>query len=64
MKAIELEKVSVRDIQNLKTVFDTLNEDENYSLLNKDSLTQPIQLQLFQKQKTFPQLFSPISKSS
>ena len=64
MKAIELEKVSVRDIQNLKTVFDTLTEDENYSLPNKDSLTQPIQLQLSQKQKTFPQLFSPISKSS
>ena len=64
MKAIELEKVSVRDIQNLKTVFDTLTEDENYSLLNKDSLTQPIQLQLSQKQKTFPQHFSPISKSS
>ena len=40
-----------------------LTADRKYSLLERDSLTQQIQMQLFQKQKTFSQLFSSFLKS-
>ena len=33
--------------------FNRLTADDKYSLLNKDNLTQPIQMQLSQKQKWF-----------
>ena len=36
-------------------------EDKHY-LLNRDNLTQPIQMQLYQKQKTFSELFFSIFK--
>ena len=36
-------------------------EDKHY-LLNRDNLTQPIQMQLYQKQKTFSELFFCIFK--
>ena len=36
---------------------------EKYSLPNREYLTQPIQVQLSQKQKTFPSFFSAFSKS-
>ena len=35
-----------------------------YSLLNRDNLTQPIQMQLSRKQKTFSQFFAAFLKSS
>ena len=35
----------------------TLAVDEKYPVLNRDNLTIPIQMQLSQKQKTFPQFF-------
>ena len=35
-----------------------------YSLLNRDNLTQPIQMQLSQKQKTFSEFFCAFLKSS
>ena len=35
----------------------TLSADGKYSLLNRDNLTQPIQMQLSPKQKTFSQFF-------
>ena len=35
----------------------TLSADGKYSLLNRDNLTQPIQMQLSQKQKTFSEFF-------
>ena len=41
----------------------TLTADDKYSFLNCDNLTQPIQMQLSQKQKTFSQFFSAFSKS-
>ena len=40
----------------------TLTDDEKYSLLYRDNLTQPIQILLSQKRKTFSQLFSKILK--
>ena len=42
----------------------TLSTDGKYSLLNRDNLTQPIQMQLSRKQKTFSEFFSAFLKSS
>ena len=42
----------------------TLSADGKYSLLNRDNLTQPIQMQLSRKQKTFSQFFPTFLKSS
>ena len=41
----------------------TLNADGKYSLLNRDNLTQPIQMQLSRKQKTFSEFFSAFLES-
>ena len=41
----------------------TLSADGKYSLLNRDNLTQPIQMQLYWKQKTFSEFFSAFLKS-
>ena len=40
----------------------TLTDDEKYSLLYRESLTQPIQILLSQKPKTFSKLSSEILK--
>ena len=42
----------------------TLSADGKYSLLNRDNLTQPIQMQLSRKQKTFSEFFCAFLKSS
>ena len=42
----------------------TLTDDDKYSLLYRDNLTQPIQILLSQKQKTFSEFFSAFSKST
>ena len=42
----------------------TLSADDKYSFLNRDNLTQPIQMQLSRKEKTFSQFFSAFLKSS
>ena len=42
----------------------TLSADGKYSVLNRDNLTQPIQMQLSQKQKTFYEYFCAFLKSS
>ena len=41
----------------------TLSADGKYSLLNRDNLTQPIQMQLSGKQKTFCEFFAAFLKS-
>ena len=41
----------------LKLVLNTLTADYKYSLLNRNNLTQPIQLILSQKRKPFFQFF-------
>ena len=46
----------------LRLFVNTLPADEKHYLLNRDNLTQPIQIQLSQKQKTFSEFFSCISK--
>ena len=47
----------------LRLFVNTLIVDDKHYLLNRDNLTQPIQMQLSQKQKTFPQFFFAFSKS-
>ena len=42
----------------------TLSADGKYSLLNRDNLTEPIQMQVSRKQKTFSGCFSAFLKSS
>ena len=42
----------------------TLTDDDKYCLLYRDNLTQPIQIRLSQKQKTFSEFFSAFLKST
>ena len=46
----------------LRLLVRTLSDDEKYSLLYRDNLTQQIQILLSQKPKTFSQLFTEIFK--
>ena len=48
----------------LRLFVNTLTDDEKYCLLYRDNLTQPIQILLSQKKKTFPELFSAFLKST
>ena len=48
----------------LKLLVKTLTDDKKYSLLYRENLTQPIQLLLSQKRKTFSQFFSAFLKST
>ena len=42
----------------LRLLVSTLTDDDKYSLFHRDNLTQPIQILLSEKQKTFSQLSS------
>ena len=42
----------------------TLSADGKYSLFNRDNLTEPIQMQVSRKQKTFSEFFAAFLKSS
>ena len=46
----------------LRLFVNTLTDDEKYSLLYRDNLTQPIQILLSQKQKTFSKFFTEFLK--
>ena len=48
----------------LRLLVKTLTDDEKYSLLHRENLTQPIQILLSQKQNTFSQFFYQFSKST
>ena len=48
----------------LRLLVKTLTDDEKYSLLYKENLTQPIQLLLSQKRKSFSKFFSASLKST
>ena len=63
MKAVELEKVSLVICKIIGLFVNTLTADDKYSLFNRGNLTQPIQMQLCQKQKSFFQSFSAVLKS-
>ena len=63
MKLVPLEKVSFSDTQILRLFVNTLTVDEKHYLLNRGNLTQTIQIQLSQNQKTFLEFFLPFLKS-
>ena len=48
----------------LRLFVSTLSAIDKYSLLHRDNLMQPIQMQLCQKEKPFSQFFSGFLKSS
>ena len=48
----------------LSLLVKTLTDDEKYSFLYRENLTQQIQILLSQKRKTFSQCFSTFSKST
>ena len=48
----------------LRLLVKTLTDDEKYSLPYRENLTQPIQILLSQKQKTFSHFFSTFFKST
>ena len=50
--------------KSLRLFVNTLTDGDNYCLLYRDNLTQPIQILLSQKQQTFSQFFSLFLKSS
>ena len=51
-------------IKKIRRLFvNTLTVDDKHYLLNRDNLTQPIQIQLSQKQKTFSEFFFAFLKS-
>ena len=47
----------------LRLFVNALAVNDKHYLLNRDNLTQEIQMQLCQKQKNFPQFFFPFLKS-
>ena len=49
--------------KNLRLFVKIVTTDDKYSPLNRDNLTEPIQIQLSQKRKTFSQFFSAVLKS-
>ena len=57
LKVGALEKVSFSNGQNPKTVCNPLTADDKYYLLNRDNLAQPIEMQIFQKEKNISQIF-------
>ena len=55
---IELENDSFKISETLGVFVNTLTADERYSLQNRKTLRQPIQLQLSKKQKKFSEFFA------
>ena len=64
MHLIQLENVTLVLCKILRLFANTLTADDVYSLLYRDNLTQPIQILLSQKRKTFSELFAAFSKST
>ena len=56
VKETEIDKVSLSDMQNLRTV-NILTADDKYYLVNTDNLTQHIQMELSKKQQDFSYFF-------
>ena len=54
---VALEKSLLLIHKTLRLFVKTLTVDEKHYLLNRDNLTQPIQIQLSQKQKTFSEFY-------
>ena len=65
LNVVPLQKISFSDlvIQKILIVFvNTLRVNDQHYLLNRDNLTQPIQMQLSQKQINFSECFFSVFK--
>ena len=49
--------------KTLRLFVNTLTADDKHYLLTRDNLTQPVQIQLFEKQKIFREFFLAFLKS-
>ena len=56
-KVVAFAKVFFTDKKILRVFVNTLTVNDKHYLLNRDNLTQPIQIQLSEKQKTFFNFF-------
>ena len=63
LNIIQLQKVYVSSMENLKTV-NALTADDKYSLVNRGNLMEPIQILLSHKRNSFSQFFSSFLKST
>ena len=63
VKLVALEKVYLVIQKTLRLFVNRLTLDDKHYLLKRDNLTQPIQIQLSQKQKIFSELFFALFKS-
>ena len=63
VKVSASEKASFSDTQNPRQFVNTMTVDDKHYLLNRDNWTQPIKIQLSQKQKTFSEFLFALSKS-
>ena len=57
VNVVALEKVCLVIIKILRLFLNALTVNDKHYLLNTDNLTQPIQIQLSQKQKIFSEFF-------
>ena len=62
VKVIDSEKVCLSNMQNLQTVCEHIDCWFQFSLLNRDKLTEPIQMQLSKKEKAFSEFFPSFLK--
>ena len=62
LNVVALEKVVLVINKILRLFGNTLVVDDKLYLLNRDNLTQPIRMQLYQQQKTFSESFFCISE--
>ena len=63
VNVVPLEKVFLVIHKILRLFVNTWTVNDKHYLLNRDNLTQPIQIQLSQKQKTFSEIFFAFLKS-
>ena len=63
VNVVALEKSLLVINRILRLFLNTLTVNDKHYLLNRDNLTQPIQMQLSQKQKTFSEFFFAFLKS-
>ena len=63
-KSIQLEKVSLIDMEILGLLNNKMAADGEYPILNRDNLTISIQMQLSQKQKYFSKFLAAYLKFS
>ena len=63
VNVVALQKVCLVIIKILRLFLNALTVNDKHYLLNTDNLTQPIQIQLSQKQKTFSEFFFAFLKS-